>query len=439
MTQKIAYQPKSPEWYRTRLPVDVQMPMVTADAKAFEPLLASSGDGEKARLLFGLEQNSAFTQRFELLDRDALVNGTSVAERGEENLRPFVRGQMGTTYLAFDHVRHIPTVIQYVCEENIRWAEAERIAKAFGFPLNGSSVESILVQVPILESDRERIEQGLKEIPALNEHLCKRYVNDLQIGKRLSSPNIIQSYAGNADCMDANGKPVAWLAKEYTVCSSLKKATEEKKVSPNEIPVITVGLVRAICDLADKGLVHSDIKPQNILLSDGSLSVYLHNLAVSSNFGEVPAGLDFEHASPEAFVYVRDPAYIGDRCAALKEIWLGGVRELNERSSVWREKGVPVYTASDVFSLGVTLIETYAELENDLRVLQMIRYEDALPLGVKLGMTLRDPRAFSDMTGTLLSPVPLGMRDILRSMLRADPDERPWPTELLAKLETITG
>jgi serine/threonine protein kinase len=104
----------------------------------------------------------------------------------------------------------------------------------------------------------------LKElIPALTEHsqAVRRFVREGRTMQRLRHPNVARTEAMFRD------RGNYYMVVEYVRGSALSDWTErEKKVSLNQAATIALALCDAVSYLHEKGIIHCDLNPSNVLL-----------------------------------------------------------------------------------------------------------------------------------------------------------------------------
>ncbi len=102
-----------------------------------------------------------------------------------------------------------------------------------------------------------------------NEELVRRFKNESKAIGLLSHPNIVKVFDVNFS------DTVQYIVMEYIDGITLKDYIERKKpLSWKDTVHFTVQILRALQHAHDRGIVHRDIKPQNImLLEDGSIKV----------------------------------------------------------------------------------------------------------------------------------------------------------------------
>ncbi len=124
----------------------------------------------------------------------------------------------------------------------------------------------------------------LKEEYLTNADFIRRFRNESKAIAILSHPNIVRVYdVGASDSLQ-------YIVMEYIDGITLKEYIDQQKVVDwKETVHFTVQILRALQHAHDKGIVHRDIKPQNMmLLSDGTIKVTDFGIAQFSR-GEMDA------------------------------------------------------------------------------------------------------------------------------------------------------
>lgn len=109
----------------------------------------------------------------------------------------------------------------------------------------------------------------LKDEYSTNEEFVRRFRNESKAIAMFSHPNIVK-------VLDVSfGQKIQYIVMEYVDGITLKEYIEQQKVIGwKETIYFTVQILRALQHAHDKGIVHRDIKPQNImLLQDGTIKV----------------------------------------------------------------------------------------------------------------------------------------------------------------------
>lgn len=109
----------------------------------------------------------------------------------------------------------------------------------------------------------------LKKEYAENEEFLRRFRNESKAIAVLSHPNIVKIYDVGFS------EKIQYIVMEYIDGITLKEYIEEEKVlSWKDTVHFVIQILRALQHAHDKGIVHRDIKPQNIMMfSDGTVKV----------------------------------------------------------------------------------------------------------------------------------------------------------------------
>jgi eukaryotic-like serine/threonine-protein kinase len=156
---------------------------------------------------------------------------------------------------------------------------------------------------------------------------AERFLREIRTAARLQHPHILSVH----DSGDADG--LLWFTMPYVEGESLRaRLTRERQLRIEE----ALRIAREVADGLDyahrHGVVHRDVKPENILLSDGHALVA--DFGISRALGTEPAG----DALTETGVSVGTPAYMSPEQAT----------------------GQPVDARTDVYALGAVLYEMLA-------------------------------------------------------------------------------
>ncbi len=109
----------------------------------------------------------------------------------------------------------------------------------------------------------------LKDEFLANEDFRRRFKNESKAIAVLSHPNIVKVFDVSY------GNMIQYIVMEYVEGISLKEYIEQQgRINPREAIYYVTQILRALQHAHDKGIVHRDIKPQNIMLiSDGTIKV----------------------------------------------------------------------------------------------------------------------------------------------------------------------
>lgn len=117
--------------------------------------------------------------------------------------------------------------------------------------------------------DRTVAVKILKEEYIANEEFRRRFKNESKYIAVLSHPNIVKVYDVSF------GDRLQYIVMEHIEGITLKEYIEQQgAIQPKEAVHFTTQILRALQHAHDKGIVHRDVKPQNIiLLQNGSIKV----------------------------------------------------------------------------------------------------------------------------------------------------------------------
>ncbi|MER7465235.1 serine/threonine-protein kinase [Streptomyces sp. NPDC097981] len=195
------------------------------------------------------------------------------------------------------------------------------------------------------------------------------------------------SGAYTAAVIDADADaPTPWLASVFVAGPSMGSVVEAVGVLPEDaVRRLAAGLASALAEIHRAGLVHRDLKPDNVLLAEDGVRVI--DLGIAR---ETESGAEGDTGLTRTGWVVGSPSYMSPEQA----------------------EGMPLTPASDVFSLGSVLV---------------------------MAVTGRSPFAGPSTLRTLydvvhaepdLSAVPAGLREVVASCLAKDPAARPTAARL---------
>jgi serine/threonine-protein kinase len=245
------------------------------------------------------------------------------------------------------------------------------------------------------ELDRPVALKLLAEHLADDDAFRARFVREARIAARLSHPNVVQVY----DTGEEEGRP--FIVMEYVPGETLAKLLERHgALSPAEATPIAKQAALGLQHAHDSGLIHRDIKPQNLLVrTDGVVKI--------TDFG------------------------IARALEASKLTQLGTVLGTAAYLAPEQARGEDVTPAADVYSLGAVLYEALtgrppfefssladlAEKQRSGRVIPVRDLSPATPVGLEelvMRCLARDPRFR-----------PASAQDVAAALAHSDVDERP--------------
>lgn len=229
----------------------------------------------------------------------------------------------------------------------------------------------------------------LKEEFSANEEFKRRFKNESKAIALLSHQNIVKVYDVNF------GEKLQYIVMEYIDGITLKEyINKQGAITWNDALYFMTQILRAVQHAHDKGIVHRDIKPQNIiLLSNGSIKVTDFGIARFSRS-------DTKTLTEEA---------------------IGSVHYIAPEQA----KGEYTDEKADIYSLGVVL---YEMLSGD------VPFEAENPVSVALMQLQEDAKSLTDIN----PDIPLGLEQIcVRAMQKNPSDRYQTATEMLLDIEEI--
>jgi eukaryotic-like serine/threonine-protein kinase len=228
-----------------------------------------------------------------------------------------------------------------------------------------------------VELDREVALKRLAENLARDDDLRARFQREARLAARLAHPNVVRIYDVGED---DEGRP--FIAMEYVAGETLADLLARRgPLPPSEVADLGVQACRALAAAHQAGLVHRDVKPQNLLLrSDGVLKL--------GDFG-VAFGLE------------------GTRLTMVGTI-LGTAAYFAPEQA----RGEEVTAAADIYGVGAVLYELLT------------------------GRPPRNPTTLAELANATAIPVPQGappeLARIVMHCLAANPADRPASAAELA-------
>ena len=145
-----------------------------------------------------------------------------------------------------------------------------------------------------------------------SEEYKQRFIREARTAAKISHPNIINIY----DISASEGK--AYIAMEYVEGPNLFQYVEAKgKLAPREAISIMVQACNALSAIHESGIIHRDIKPDNILIAKGGLVKLM----------------DFGLAKAEDNRITKDGTVMGTPCYMSPEQALG--KEVDSRADIY--------------------------------------------------------------------------------------------------------
>ncbi len=238
-------------------------------------------------------------------------------------------------------------------------------------------------------ADRIVAVKVLKEEFANNDEFKRRFKNESKAIALLSHPNIVKVYDVNF------GEKIQYIVMEYIDGITLKEyINKQGAITWNDALFFMTQILHAVQHAHDKGIVHRDIKPQNIiLLSSGDIKVTDFGIARFSR----------------------------SETRTLTEQAIGSVHYIAPEQA----KGEYTDEKADIYSLGVVL---YEMLAGD------VPFEADSAVSVALMQLQADAKRLTDIN----PDIPLGLEQICIRAMQKDPADRyQTATEMLFDIDEI--
>ena len=215
----------------------------------------------------------------------------------------------------------------------------------------------------------------LRDEFASNEEFLRRFKNESKAIAMLSHPNIVKVY--DVSFFDKT----KYIVMEYIDGISLKDYIDQQGVVKwKEAIFFTLQLLNALNHAHSRGIVHRDIKPQNVmLLSDGSIKI--------TDFGIA--------------------RFARNDSKTLTDKAIGSVHYISPEQA----SGMDTDERSDIYSLGVMLFEMLTG---------KLPFEADSPVSVALKQIQSRPPRPTEINDT----IPEGLESIIMKALEKNPDKR---------------
>lgn len=215
----------------------------------------------------------------------------------------------------------------------------------------------------------------LKEEYLTNEDFKRRFRNESKAIALLSHPNIVKIYDVSF------GERVQFIVMEYVPGITLKEYIQQQgKVGWKETVHFTVQILRALQHAHDNGIVHRDVKPQNVmLLQDGTVKV-----------------MDFGIAR-----------FARENGRTISEKAIGSVHYISPEQA----RGEVADERSDIYSVGIVMYELLTG---------QLPFDGESPVAI----ALKQMQAEAKRPREINPDIPEGLEEIVMRAMQKDPDLR---------------
>ena len=231
---------------------------------------------------------------------------------------------------------------------------------------------------------------ALKLLPpelTVDGNRLKRFQQEARTVAGLNHPNILTIYEIGAE------NSLEYIASELIEGETLRQRLSRGRIQVNEAVEIAIQVAGAIAAAHSAGIVHRDVKPENIMLRpDGYVKVLDFGIAKLAQ-QEVPMAIPQEEA------------------VLLVETNLGSVLGSIHYMSPEQARGAPVDERTDIWSLGVVLYEM---------VTGRVPFEGDTPREVMASILAAESAPLANQ----IAQAPGDLAQIVSSALRKDPNER---------------
>ncbi|HVK00864.1 MAG TPA: protein kinase [Gemmatimonadales bacterium] len=227
----------------------------------------------------------------------------------------------------------------------------------------------------------------------------ERFRREVLLAAQLQHPQVVPVLAAG----DAGGLP--WFSMPYVDGDSLRRRLESGPLGTGEVISILRDVARALAYAHANGVVHRDIKPDNVLLSAGSATVT--DFGIAKAITAARTGGDGRHATlTQVGTSIGTPTYMAPEQAAA---------DPNADHRV------------DLYAFGVMAYELIAGQPP---------FQGSTPARLLAAHMTESPRDLRSIRGD----VPGALAELIMACLAKDPDARPQQAkDLVRVLETVTS
>lgn len=168
-----------------------------------------------------------------------------------------------------------------------------------------------------IAAEKSVVLKVLKEEYLTNEDFLRRFNYEAFAGSKLNHPNIVKIYDVGIE------GDIRYICMEYVEGQTLKEYIAEKKVVDSQVACdITNRILSALQHAHSKGIIHRDIKPQNILI-DKKRNIKVSDFGIA-HIDDAPS-LTMENVGIGTAQYVSPEQAKGDEVSAASDLYSTGI------------------------------------------------------------------------------------------------------------------
>ena len=285
------------------------------------------------------------------------------------------------------------TRLNMALDEDSMYRPAQQIP---GFQIQskvGQGAMAVVFKAKQLSLDRIVAIKVLPKRLSENPEFVERFYKEGKAAARLNHPNIVQAY----DVGESSG--YHYFVMEFIDGDTIyEHVTDNKPLEEREALRIILQSAKALQHAHAQGLIHRDVKPKNIMLTEGGV-VKLADMGLAREVG------DYATAAAEAGRAYGTPYYI---------------------SPEQIRGDIHIDCRADIYALGATFYHM---------VTGRVPFDGSTPSSV-MRKHLKEPLVPPDHINSRLSA---GIGEIIEVMMAKDPNDRyPSTEELITDLEAVT-